>query len=197
MKSREIAVSAEAGTSARTQSSAYAEDLRIAQAIAAGDGSLFRGIYERNVNTLFNLARRVAGSAVDAEDIVQDTFIRAYQKIHLFAGRSTLSSWLYRICLNIGLEHLRRKKGIFEDLNDSNCGTVEPDQKKLILRRRLDKAIKKLPQGCRMVFILHDIEGFNHKEIGLQLHLAEGTSKSQLFKARAMLRKILSGREKG
>ena len=127
---------------------------------------------------------------------MQDTFIRAYQKIHLVAGRSTLSSWMYRICLNIGLEHLRRKKGTFEDLNDSNCGTVEPDQKKVILRRKLEKAIKKLPKGCQTVFVLHDIEGFNHKEIAERLHLAEGTSKSQLFKARAMLRKILTGQEK-
>ena len=152
-------------------------------------------MYDRNINTLFNLARRLAGTAAEAEDIVQDTFIRAYQKIHLFAGRSTLSSWMYRICLNIGLEHLRRKKGTFEDLNDSNCGLVEPDQKKVVLRRKLEKAIKKLPNGCRMVFVLHDIEGFNHKEIADRLNLAEGTSKSQLFKARAMLRKILTGQE--
>jgi RNA polymerase sigma-70 factor (ECF subfamily) len=115
----------------------------------------------------------------------------------LFAGRSTLSSWLYRICLNVGLEYLRRKKGTYEDLNDGNCGIVEPDQKKLILRRKLSKAIDQLPQGCRMVFVLHDIEGFNHKEIAERLNLAEGTSKSQLFKARAMLRKILTGRETG
>jgi RNA polymerase sigma-70 factor (ECF subfamily) len=175
--------------------SAYAEDLDMARAIADGDRVLFKDVYDRNVNTLFNLARRLAGTNAEAEDIVQDTFIRAYQKIHLFAGRSALSSWLYRICLNVGLEYLRKKKGTFEDLNDGNCGTVEPDQKKLILRRRLEKAIKKLPEGCRTVFVLHDIEGFNHKEIAGRLNLAEGTSKSQLFKARALLRKILTGRE--
>lgn len=197
MENNEVTVSVKAEGLTYAQQSAHAEDLGIAQAIAAGNRALFKNVYDRNINTLFNLARRVAGTTVEAEDIVQDTFIRAYQKIHLFAGRSTLSSWLYRICLNIGLEHLRRRKGTFEDLNDSNCGTVEPDQKKLILRRKLNKAIEKLPKGCRMVFILHDIEGFNHKEIADQLHLAEGTSKSQLFKARAMLRKILSGREAG
>ena len=110
--------------------SAYAGDLAIAQEIAAGNRALFKEVYERNVHTLFNLARRMADSAAEAEDIVQDAFIRAYQKIHLFAGRSTLSSWLYRICVNVGLESLRRKKGTFEDINDSNCGTTEPDQKK-------------------------------------------------------------------
>jgi len=196
MEKQEVAVEIKAGELAYSSNSAYAEDLRIAKAIAAGDRALFKNVYDRNINTLFNLARRLAGSTAEAEDIVQDTFIRAYQKIHLFAGRSTLSSWMYRICLNIGLEHLRRKKGTFEDLNDSNCGTVEPDQKKVILRRKLEKAIKKLPQGCRTVFVLHDIEGFNHKEIAERLHLAEGTSKSQLFKARAMLRKILTGQER-
>jgi RNA polymerase sigma-70 factor (ECF subfamily) len=196
MENRNAAVSIEAGNLADTQNSAFAEDFRIAQAIAGGDRLLFKEVYDRNINILFNLARRVAGSAVEAEDIVQDTFIKAYQKIHLFAGRSTLSSWLYRICLNVGLEHLRHKKGTFEDLNDGNCSPVEPNQKQLVLRRKLAKAIEKLPRGCRMVFVLHDIEGFNHKEIADQLNLAEGTSKSQLFKARLMLRKILTGREK-
>ncbi|MEE9442209.1 MAG: RNA polymerase sigma factor [candidate division Zixibacteria bacterium] len=171
----------------------YAEDYRIAQDIAAGNRELFRDIYDRNVSVLYNLARRLTKTAAEAEDIVQDTFVRAYQKINLFAGRSTLSSWLYRICVNVGLEYLRKKKGTFEDLNDVNCGVVEPDQKKMILRQKLDKAIKHLPHGCRMVFVLHDIEGFNHREIAERLNLAEGTSKSQLSKARAMLRKILVG----
>lgn len=195
MENENVAIGIEAGSLTYAGQAAFADDFKIAQAIAAGDRDLFKDVYDRNINTLFNLARRLSGTAAEAEDIVQDTFIRAYQKIHLFAGRSTLSSWLYRICLNIGLESLRRKKGTFEDLNDSNCGTVEPDQKKLTLRRRLNRAIDKLPQGCKMVFILHDIEGFNHKEIAERLNLAEGTSKSQLFKARAMLRKILTGRE--
>lgn len=195
MENENVAIGIEAGSLTYAGQAAFANDFKIAQAIAAGDRDLFKDVYDRNINTLFNLARRLSGTAAEAEDIVQDTFIRAYQKIHLFAGRSTLSSWLYRICLNIGLESLRRKKGTFEDLNDSNCGTVEPDQKKLTLRRRLNRAIDKLPQGCKMVFILHDIEGFNHKEIAERLNLAEGTSKSQLFKARAMLRKILTGRE--
>jgi RNA polymerase sigma-70 factor (ECF subfamily) len=195
MQKQQAAVQTEVETISSAPNSAYAGDLAIAQEIAAGNRALFKEVYERNANTLFNLARRMADSAAEAEDIVQDAFIRAYQKIHLFAGRSTLSSWLYRICVNVGLENLRRKKGTFEDINDSNCGTAEPDQKKVILRRKLEKAIKRLPHGCRTVFVLHDIEGFNHKEIAARLNLAEGTSKSQLFKARAMLRKILTGQE--
>ncbi|MEZ5359942.1 MAG: RNA polymerase sigma factor [Candidatus Zixiibacteriota bacterium] len=175
--------------------SAYAEDYRIAQEIAAGNRELFKEVYEQNIHILYNLARRMAGKDVEADDIVQDTFIRAYQKINLFAGRSSLSSWLYRICVNVGLECLRKKKGSFEDLNDSNCGTIEPDQKQTILRRKLNKAIALLPPGCRAVFVLHDIEGFNHREIADRLGLAEGTSKSQLFKARAMLRNLLDGQK--
>jgi RNA polymerase sigma-70 factor, ECF subfamily len=175
----------------------FAVDYDLARQIAAGNRDIFREVYENNVTCLYNLARRMMGSTDEAEDIVQETFIRAYRKIGLFAGRSSLSSWLYRICINIGLEHLRRRKGIYETLDDVNCGAVEPDQKHLLLRRRLDKAIKHLPRGCRMVFVLHDIEGLNHKEIADRLQLSEGTSKSQLFKARAMLRKILTGRENG
>jgi len=173
----------------------YAEDLAIAKKIAAGERACFKELYDGNIHMLYNLALRLAGNASEAEDIVQEAFIRAYQKIHLFAGRSSLGSWLYRICINIGLEHLRRRKGKFEDICDGNCGVAKPDQKKAILRRKLEQAIQKLPAGCRAVFILHEIEGFNHKEIAEQLQLAEGTSKSQLFKARAMLREILTGHE--
>lgn len=175
--------------------SAYAEDYRIAQAIAAGNRALFQEVYTGNVNSLYNLAKRMVGSTAEADDVVQDTFVRAYQKINLYAGRSSLSSWLYRICINMGLEHLRKKKGKFEEITDSNCEAVEPNQTKLILRRRLETAIKQLPNGCRTVFILHDVEGYNHREIAQRLNLAEGTSKSQLFKAREMLRKILGGRK--
>jgi len=173
----------------------FDEDLQLARKIAAGNKTLFKELYDRNIHNLYNLALRLAGNSIEADDIVQEAFIRAYQKISLFAGRSSLSSWLYRICINTGLEHLRRKKGTFEDLNDTNGGVTEPDQKKLILKRKLEKAIQKLPKGCRAVFILHEIEGFNHKEIAEQLKLAEGTSKSQLFKARTMLRQILTGQE--
>lgn len=195
MEEQQAAVQAKAEVFTSSPQPAYAGDLSIAREIAAGNRELFKEVYERNATILFNLARRMGDSAAEAEDIVQDAFIRAYQKIHLFAGRSTLSSWLYRICVNVGLENLRRKKGTFEDINDGNCGVTEPDQKKVILRRKLEKAIKCLPHGCRTVFVLHDIEGFNHKEIAERLQLAEGTSKSQLFKARALLRKILTGQE--
>ena len=174
---------------------AFAEDLRSAQAIIAGNHGLFRKLYDDNVRSLYILALRLTGSASEADDIVQEAFVRAYQKMDLFAGRSTLSSWLYRICINVGLEHLRRRKGGWEELNEQTCGAVEPDQKKLLLRRKLDRAIAHLPQGCRLVFVLHDVEGYNHKEIADRLNLAEGTSKSQLFKARALLRKILTGQE--
>ncbi len=184
-------------TEAAAESVPFADDYGLAQDIAAVNRDVFRELYDKNVTALYNLARRMIGSTDEAEDIVQETFIRAYRKIDLFGGRSTLSSWLYRICINIGLEHLRRKKGVYERLDESNCGAVEPDQKQVMLRRKLDKAIKHLPQGCRMIFILHDIEGLNHKEIADRLQLSEGTSKSQLFKARAMLRKILTGRESG
>jgi len=171
--------------------SQYAEELSRARRIAAGDKALFRELYDHNVSPLYGLALRLMGNAAEAEDIVQEAFVRAYQKMNLFAGRSSLSSWLYRICLNVGLEHLRRRKGNFEDLNDANCGTVEPDQKSLVLKRKLEAAIRKLPDGCRAIFVLHDIEGYNHREIADRLNLAEGTSKSQLFKARAMMRRLL------
>jgi RNA polymerase sigma-70 factor (ECF subfamily) len=197
MNGRQTAMSMDIASIAAERKTEFMADYDIAQAIAEGDRARFKEIYDQNIPILFNLARRLADTAAEAEDIVQDAFVRAYQKIHLFAGRSTLSSWLYRICLNVGLEHLRRKKGTFssDDMQDTSLAAVEPDQKSLILRRKLEKAIKQLPDGCRTVFILHDIEGFNHKEIAAQLNLAEGTSKSQLFKARAMLRKILTGRE--
>lgn len=169
----------------------YAEDLRIAKAIAAGDRLLFKSVYDQNATALYTLARRLVGNSVEADDVVQETFVRAYQKMALFAGRSTLSSWLYRICINVGLEYLRRRKGGQEELTEGALGVTEPQQQSVVLKSKLEAAIQKLPEGCKTVFVLHDIEGFNHKEIATQLHLAEGTSKSQLFKARAMLRRLL------
>jgi len=173
----------------------HAEDYAVAKAIAEGDQVLFREVYDRNAALLYNLARRLVGAEEEAEDIVQETFIRAYQKINLFAGRSSLSSWLYRICINVGLEHIRRQKGVFGDIEEIARIGVEPDQKKLFLRQRLETAIRHLPCRCRAVFIMHDIDGLNHREISERMNLAEGTSKSQLFKARMILRRLLSGKE--
>lgn len=191
MESEEVIAGVEMSAAVAGNYDQFSAELSLARRIASGDKLLFREIYDRNVSPLYGLALRLMGDAAEAEDIVQEAFVRAYQKMHLFAGRSTLSSWLYRICLNVGLEHLRRRKGSYEDLNDTNCGTVEPDQKSLVLKRKLEAAIKQLPDGCRAIFVLHDIEGFNHKEIAERLNLAEGTSKSQLFKARAILRRLL------
>ena len=194
-ESQETAIAARAATAVTVTDVTFPEDLELARAISAGNRKLFKDLYDRNSHALFNLARRLAGTSAEAEDIVQEAFVKAYQKMDMFAGRSALSSWLYRICINVGLEHLRKKKGTFEDINDGNCGAVEPDQKKMMLKRRLERAIRRLPSGCRTVFVLHDVEGFNHKEIAERLCLAEGTSKSQLFKARAMLRKFLTAHE--
>lgn len=173
------------------QVSGFADDFRVARAIVAGDRLLFKVIYDKNAPALYALARRLVGNSAEADDVVQECFVRAYQKMALFAGRSTLSSWLYRICINVGLEYLRRRKGGREDLPESSPGAAQPDQHTVVLKSKLDAAIQKLPEGCKTVFILHDIEGFNHKEIAQQLHISEGTSKSQLFKARAMLRRLL------
>jgi RNA polymerase sigma-70 factor (ECF subfamily) len=101
------------------------------------------------------------------------------------------SRCLYRICIHVGLEYLRRRKGGQEDPTESAQCASEPSQQTVVLKNKLESAIQKLPEGCKTVFILHDIEGFNHKEISAQLLLSEGTSKSQLFKARAILRRLL------
>jgi len=163
--------------------------------VQAGDPAAEREFYDRHVDRVYRLILRMAGRADLAQDWTQDTFIRAFDRIGQFRGDSALASWLHTIAVSVTLNGLRtfKRRDAFaaplEEALESGRWPVnsEPD-----LKERMRAAIDALPSGTRAVFVMHDVEGFTHEEIGAQLGVAVGTSKSQLSRAREKLRVALA-----
>ena len=161
----------------------------------AGEPAAERGLYEAHVDRVYRLAYRLAGDDDLARDFTQETFIRAFERLHTFRGDSQLSTWLHAIATSVALNGLRKVKRFRQretDLDDAGhvaagVRAAEPD-----LRRRLHAAIDALPTGYRTVFLMHDVEGYTHEEIGAALGVETGTSKAQLSRARAKLREALA-----
>lgn len=175
-------------------------DFELAQASAAGDEMAFETIYRIHFRRVYSLCLRMLGNPTDAEDVTQDVFVQLYRKIGSFQGDSALSTWLYRMTVNTVLMHLRHeqrkhKEQAVEDESLQSLAEVDPfahhDEVSLTDRIALERAIAQLPVGYRSVLVLHDIEGYEHEEIGQMLGISVGTSKSQLHKARLKLRKLL------
>ena len=170
-------------------------DNELIRLVLAGDSAGARDMYDAHVDRVYRLCFRMAGEDHLAQDFTQETFVRAFTKLESFRGESSLGTWICAIATSVTLNGLRKVKRLREretDLHDellpsASAGRVEPD-----LRRRLERAIDGLPEGYRTVFIMHDLEGFTHEEIGVALGVQSGTSKSQLFRARARLREELS-----
>ncbi len=163
--------------------------------VRAGDGVAERALYDAHVDRVYRLAYRLAGDDALAQDFTQETFIRAFERLGAFRGDSALSTWLHAITTTVvlnGLRKVKRFRGREADLEaaDGVSGgrrEAEPD-----LKTRLTRAIDALPQGYRAVFVMHDIEGYTHEEIGIALGVETGTSKAQLSRARAKLRESLA-----
>ena len=161
----------------------------------AGDVDAFETLYRDHAARIYALASRMAGSPDEGEDLLQEIFLQAYRKIGGFKGDSAVGTWLYRLALNHCLDFVRSKQakmGKVTDTLDAES-SIEPSARRdtPIARIDLERAMERLPPGCREAFVLHDIEGFDHKEVGDMLGIAEGTSKSQVFKARLKLRAML------
>jgi RNA polymerase sigma-70 factor (ECF subfamily) len=142
----------------------------------------------------------MVASAETAEDLLQEVFLNAYRKVNNFRGDSSLGTWLYRMAVNHCLDYLRGRHSKMARATDSieDEGMAEPAASaplvaSAINRLDLERAIAQLPDGCRTAFVLHDVEGFEHHEIATLLGISEGTSKSQVHKARMKLRGILNG----
>lgn len=151
-------------------------------------------MYDRHVDRVFRLAYRMAGDEALAQDITQDTFIRAFDRIDGFRGASSLSTWLYAIANSVALNALRKVKRLRarEAGLDEGAEIGAPDRRaEPDLKDRLREAIDELPVKYRNVFVLHDVEGFTHVEIAGMLGIEVGTSKAQLSRARAKLRTAL------
>ena len=167
----------------------------IARAVG-GDAAAERALYDAHVDRIYRLAFRLTGDDDAARDITQDTFIRAFARLDEFRGEAALGSWLHSIAFSVGMNAVRtakRREARVGRMDDGHAAVpsagrrAEPD-----LRARLAEAIDGLPDGYRAVFVMHDVEGYTHEEIGAALGIASGTSKAQLFRARAKLRTQLA-----
>lgn len=186
--------------SSKPSGDARSADLELAGRIKSGDGAAFEALYRQHATRLYNLASRMAGGASDADDLLQDIFLLAYRKLGSFRGDSSLGTWLYRLAMNHCLDVLRNRQtrmGLVTDSMD------EPDAPPVaapgpalgsVSRLDLEKAIEALPPACRAAFLLHDVEGFGHHEVADILGVSEGTSKSQVHKARLRIRAYLGTR---
>ena len=176
-----------------------ADDLELARRCREGDAAAFETVYRAHAGRLFGLLTRMTGSAHDAEDLLQDVFVQAHRKLAGFRGESSLGTWLYRLAVNDCLDHLRSRAARMArsteslDVEDAfEPAAVEPRIPTAVRRIDLERAIAQLPDGCRMAFVLHDVEGLDHKEVAEALGVTEGTSKSQVHKARMRLRGLLN-----
>jgi len=174
------------------------DELALVKRCRDGDLGAFEEMYRAHAGRLFSVAFRLLGNATDAEDLLQEIFMAAHRKLDTFRGEAALGTWLYRLATNLCLDHLRSRSGRSSQVTDS----IEDEQRLIdsttsglaeqtVTKMDIERAMAKLPEGCRAAFVLHDIEGLEHREVADVLGIAEGTSKSQVHKARTKLRALL------
>lgn len=165
-------------------------------AVLAGDPAAERRLYETHVDRVYRLAYRMTGDDTLAQDCTQDTFVRVFDRLAEFRGEAALSTWVHAVATSVILNCLRKVKRLRQrevpEETAADLGYV-PNSGEPLLRQRLEDAMRGLPDKLRMVFVMHDIEGYTHEEIGGTLGVPVGTTKAQLFRARARLREALAG----
>lgn len=174
------------------------EEMALVVRCRRGDLAAFEELYRTHAGRLFSVACRMVGNPADAEDLLQEIFLSAHRKLDGFRGESALGTWLYRLATNHCLDYLRSRAARTNQLTDGlddEPGYYEPGRAGLaeqaITRMDLERALAQLPEGCRAAFVLHDVQGLEHREVAQALGIAEGTSKSQVHKARLRLRSLL------
>jgi RNA polymerase sigma-70 factor, ECF subfamily len=171
------------------------EERELIGRVLAGDPGAERALYDAHVDRVFRLVYRMAGDQDRAQDWTQETFIRAFSRLAEFRGEAALATWLGSIAISITLNGLRKVRRLhdrevaLEDVVSAGRALLEADPD---LKSRLAQAIDELPDGYRAVFLMHDVEGYTHEEIATVLDVHPGTSKAQLFRARARLREALA-----
>jgi RNA polymerase sigma-70 factor, ECF subfamily len=189
------------GGPVKPESTTLSEAIRLAQ---LGDAAAFETIYQLHSRRVYALCLRMTGDPVEAEDLTQDAFLQLFRKIHTFRGESAFSSWLHRLTANIVLMRFRKKRPVPASLDEITSADGEKDRPAFEIggpdlrlagvfdRMNLHTAIEELPEGYRSMFLLHDVQGYEHKEIANMLDCSIGNSKSQLHKARKRLRELLN-----
>ena len=191
----------------RTEATELAEPeaIRLAQ---QGDPAAFERIYRLHGRRVYALCLRMVGNTAEAEDLTQEAFLQLFRKIHTFRGESAFSTWLHRLSVNVVLMRLRKKTLPETSLEE----TTDPDEETggprkdfggpdlrlsgSIDRVNLQRAVDQLPPGYKTVFVLHDVQGYEHNEIAEIMGCSIGNSKSQLHKARMRLRELLQEAER-
>jgi RNA polymerase sigma-70 factor (ECF subfamily) len=166
----------------------------IARAVE-GDAAAQRALYDAHVDRVYRLAYRVAGEEDLARDFTQEAFIRAFDRLPGFRRQSSFATWLYTITMSVSLNGIRSVRRIRTREVSLDGAELLGDRRRIAdpdLKDRLQAAIEALPTGYRTVFLMHDLEGYTHEEIGEVLGIQSGTSKAQLFRARARLREVLA-----
>jgi RNA polymerase sigma-70 factor (ECF subfamily) len=162
----------------------------------SGDRAAYERLYRTHVGRVYALCLRLSGNRAQAQELTQDAFVHAWQKLSLLEADAAFASWLYRLTVNMVLMALRRqKKWSAREAGSDVLEAVEPVRGRrddgAASRVDLERAIAALPAQARVVFVLHDVEGYRHQEIADQMSIAVGTSKAQLHRARRMLREVL------
>jgi RNA polymerase sigma-70 factor (ECF subfamily) len=168
-----------------------------------GNADAFQALYDRHKRRVYSLCLRMTANTAEAEDLAQEAFLQLFRKIATFRGESAFSTWLHRLSVNVVLMHLRKKGLPVVSLEETTQGGGEDDTPKKdfgtedlalagsIDRLQLQRAVDDLPPGYRTIFVLHDVEGYEHNEIAQIVGCSIGNSKSQLHKARMKLRDLL------
>ena len=174
-------------------------DTQLVERCRRGEPGAFEELYRRHASRIYGLVCRMTGSTSDGEDLLQEVFLLVHRKLGSFKGESSLGTWIYRLATNCCLDFLRsrqhrqqqRTTETLDDVLPTRAGGTAPFR---VDRLDLERAILQLPAGYRAAFVLHDVEGFDHAEVAAQLGIAEGTSKSQVHKARLKIRQLLAAR---
>jgi len=189
-------------TEPRQPQSAEASEVDLIERAKQGDAEAFQMLYDKHKRRVYSLCLRMTANTAEAEDLAQEAFLQLYRKIATFRGESAFSTWLHRLSVNVVLMHLRKKNLPVVSLEETTQGTDDDSPRKdfgaddvalagSIDRLQLQKAVDSLPPGYRTIFVLHDIEGYEHNEIARIAGCSVGNSKSQLHKARMKWRDLL------
>jgi RNA polymerase sigma-70 factor, ECF subfamily len=175
-----------------------AERVPLVQRVLAGDPAAERELYDAHVDRVYRLAFRITGDADQATEYTQDTFVRVFERLAEFRGEAALSTWITSVAMSVvygGLRKIKRFREREVDLDTAVAVSATVREAEPDLKASLTAAIDALPDGYRTVFLMHDVEGYTHEEIGAALGIQEGTSKGQLSRARARLREMLAAFE--
>jgi RNA polymerase sigma-70 factor, ECF subfamily len=189
-------------TEPRQKESAELSEAEAIDRAKRGDAIAFQVLYDKHKRRVYSLCLRMTANTAEAEDLAQEAFLQLYRKIGTFRGESAFSTWLHRLSVNVVLMHLRKKTLPVVSLEESTQGPDDDSPRKdfgaddvalagSIDRLQLQRAVNDLPPGYRTIFVLHDVEGYEHNEIASLVGCSIGNSKSQLHKARLKLRELL------